>query len=214
VRVNGADTARGADDLAVLADTPVDGLVIPKVSRAVDLDPARRAAPGVALWAMVETPAALFHLHEIAGAPGLAGLLLGANDLGAALGCRTTPDRAAFQTAMSLTVAAARTHGVFAIDSVFNALEDSEGFAAECDQGRLYGFDGKALIHPSQIAPAHAAFSPGADEIGWARAVVAAYADPENAGLGAIRVAGRQTERLHLAQAERLLALQERVGTP
>ena len=213
VRINGLDTAWGRDDLAALAPILTDGLILPKVDRPDDVAHVR-AATSAPVWAMVETPAAILRLDAIAGAPGLGGLMLGVNDLGAALGCRATADRAPLQTAMSLTVAAARAHGLMAIDGVFNDLEDGEGLARECQQGREFGFDGKALIHPSQIAASNAAFRPDAEEIAWARAVVAAYDDPANAGRGAIRVQGRQTERLHLDQARRWLALHGRVGTP
>jgi citrate lyase beta subunit len=106
---------------------------------------------------------------------------------------------------MSLMVMTARYQGQIALDGVFNAFQDAEGFAAECAQGRAFGFHGKTLIHPSQIAPAHAAFGPSEAEVAWARAVVAAYAAPGAEGAGVLSVNGQMVERLHLEQARRIL---------
>ncbi|MEH6664018.1 MAG: CoA ester lyase [Brevundimonas sp.] len=214
VRVNGLDTDGGAADLAALAAASPAFIVAPKVSTADQAHAFTARLPGgAALWAMVETPGALFHLDAIAATPGLAALMLGVNDLAAMLGCGAAPDREPLKTAMGLTVAAARAHGLSPIDGVFNALDDEAGFAAECRQGRLYGFAGKSLIHPRQIAEANAAFSPSADEIAWAEAVVAAFDDAASAGKGVIRVQGAMTERLHLARARDMLALRDLAGT-
>jgi citrate lyase subunit beta/citryl-CoA lyase len=109
---------------------------------------------------------------------------------------------------MSLSVAAARAHDLSIIDGVFNGLEDQAGLEQECRQGRAFGFDGKTLIHPSQIETCNRVFSPSPDQIAWARTVADAFAQTENAALGAIRVNGKMVERLHLAQAERILAVQ------
>lgn len=208
VRINGLDTAWGADDLAALAAAGAGLIVAPKVEDAATV--ARLSAgmaAGCELWAMVETPAAMLALREIAAAGGsLAGLMLGVNDLAAMLGTGPAADREPLKPWLAATVAAARANGLVAIDGVFNAIADAGGFAAECAQGRLYGFDGKSLIHPSQIAAANAAFAPGEAEVARARAIVAAFADPAAEGLGVIRLDGEMVERLHLAAAERLLA--------
>jgi len=208
VRINGADTPWGTADLAAIAAAPVAFLVVPKVSGPADVaSVAAGLGPGQALWAMVETPAALLALPAIAAAgPPLEALMLGTNDLALALGTGPSPDREPFKPWLATLVAAARTHGLLALDGVFNRLDDVEGLAAEARQGRLYGFDGKSLIHPAQIAPVRAAFAPTAAELAWAGAVVAAFAAPEAAGRGAVRAAGGMVERLHLAQAEALLA--------
>ena len=210
VRVNGLDTPWGEADLAALADAGASLVVASKVEtaeavRILDgLIPARAA-----LWAMIETPAALLDLPAIARTSGttrLEALMLGVNDLAVGLGTGSSPDREPLKPWLAAVVTAARARGLLAIDGVFNAFADAEGFAAECAQGRLYGFDGKSLIHPSQIAPANAAFSRTEAEAAPARAVVAAFAAPEAAGKGAIRIGGRMIERLHLAAAQRLLA--------
>jgi len=214
VRVNGLDSDWGDADLTALHAAAPAFIVAPKVSSVEQAAAFTARLPdGAALWAMIETPQALFHLDAIAATPGLAALMLGVNDLAAMLRCGAAPDREPLKTAMSLTVAAARAHGLSPIDGVFNALDDDAGFQAECRQGRLYGFDGKSLIHPRQIASANIAFSPSADEIAWARAVVAAFEDPAHAGKGVLRVNGAMVERLHLARARDTLALRDLAGT-
>lgn len=214
VRINDLATEWGEADLAAMAAAAPAFIVAPKVSSADQAAAFTARLPeGAALWAMIETPQALFHLDSIAATPGLAALMLGVNDLAAMLGSGASTEREPLKTAMSLTVAAARAHGLCAIDGVFNALDDEAGFAAECRQGRRYGFDGKSLIHPRQIAAANAAFSPSDEEITWAAAVVAAFEDPANQGRGVIRVNGAMTERLHLTRARDMLALRDLAGT-
>ncbi len=206
VRINALATPHGAADLAALAPAPPHAILIPKVSTPGDLGAVAARAPHVPLWAMIETPGTILHLAQIAAAPGLAALVMGLNDLAADLGCTPGRERTPLHSAMALTVAAARAHGLAALDGVYNAIEDEAGFAAEAAQGAAFGFDGKTLIHPSQIEACNAAFSPSPAQIAHARAIVAAFAAPENAQRGAIRLDGRMVERLHLAAAERTLA--------
>ncbi len=207
VRINGLDSDWGEDDLDALADAGVGLIVAPKVETAETVHAISARAPGAALWAMIETPRGLIALNDIAGAGGrLDGLMLGVNDLAKALGTGASPDREPFKPWLAALVVAARAQGLLAIDGVFNRIEDADGLAAEAAQGRLYGFDGKSLIHPSQIACANAAFSPSEAEVARARDIVEAFAAPEAEGRGAIRVGGTMVERLHLAQAEALLA--------
>jgi citrate lyase subunit beta/citryl-CoA lyase len=207
IRVNALGTDWGEDDLAALVDLPLDLIVAPKVEDPSIVDAYGARMPrGARLIAMIETPQAVMTLPSIAGAGApLAGLMLGVNDLAKALGTRASPDREPLKPWLAATVAAARAHGLFAIDGVFNRLDDPDGLAVECAQGRLYGFDGKSLIHPNQIEAAHAAFSPSPEEITEAQAIVAAFAAPEAEGRGAIRVGGAMLERLHLDQARALL---------
>lgn len=208
VRINGLDTPWGLDDLAALKTVGASLIVAPKVETPETVHAITAWLPkGAALWAMIETPRALLSLTDIAEAGGaLDGLMLGVNDLAKALGTGPSPDREPFKPWLALLVASARTHNLLAIDGVFNRIDDADGLIAEAAQGRLYGFDGKSLIHPSQIAPTNAAFSPSEAEIEQARAVIAAFAAPEAEGLGAIRVNGAMAERLHLEQAQALLA--------
>ncbi|MDO9608654.1 MAG: CoA ester lyase [Brevundimonas sp.] len=207
VRINALDTDWGEDDLNALADAGAGLIVAPKVETVETVHAISARAPGADLWAMIETPRGLIALNDIAGAGGrLDGLMLGVNDLAKALGTGASPDREPFKPWLAALVVAARAHGLLAVDGVFNRIEDADGLAAEAAQGRLYGFDGKSLIHPSQIAAANAAFSPSEAEVAQARAVVEAFAAPTAEGRGAIRVGGAMVERLHLAQAEALLA--------
>jgi citrate lyase beta subunit len=150
------------------------------------------------------------NLPEIAACAGetrLAGLVLGLNDLAAVTRARLAPGRTPFHFAMSAVVAAARAHGLLALDAVFNDLGDADGLEAECRQGRDWGFDGKTLIHPGQIEAANRAFAPTEEERAWARAVADAFAAEPDAGV--LRAAGGMVERLHLREAERILSLTE-----
>jgi len=214
VRVNGLDTAWGEDDLAAAARAAPDAVLVPKVRHREDVrayDERLGSAPSrTRLWAMVETCASVLNLGAITAAAAstrLSALAVGVNDLSKEMRARRTPGREPLQAALGLTVAAARAHGLVALDGVHNDLEDEAGLDAECRQGRDFGFDGKCLIHPRQIEAANRAFSPDEAEIAWARAVVAAFEAPENAGAGVIRVEGRMAERLHLEEARRTLAL-------
>ncbi len=208
VRVNGLDTPWGEADLSALQGTGVQLVVAPKVSSPADVAAVIACLPaGAALWAMIETARGLSDLPAIAASSGLSGLMLGANDLAKELRARRVPGRAPLHYAMGALVAQARAHGLSAIDSVFNDFRDADGFAIEATRGRDFGFDGKSLIHPSQIAPCNLAFSPDETEIAQAQAIVDAFSDPANAGRGVIRVGGVMAERLHLDDALRLLAL-------
>ena len=218
VRVNGLDTPWGADDLTALARSRPDFVVAPKIESAEAVREAAGRLPlGAALWIMVETPLALLRLDAIAGAGApLAGLMLGINDLGERMNLVLDAERAPLQPWLAAVVAAARGHGLLAIDGVVNATTDTERLRAECLQGRAFGFDGKSLIHPAQIAEANAAFSPTPEEVGRAREIVAAFAfaSAEAEGKGAIRIGYRMVERLHLEAARRLLERHAAASTP
>lgn len=208
VRVNGLDTPWGEDDLAAVGGLNPDFVVAPKIESAGAVrDVAARLPGGVALWVMVETPLSVLRLDEIAGAGApLAALMLGINDFGERMNLVLDAEREPLKPWLAAVVAAARGHGLVAIDGVVNATDDGERLGAECRQGRAFGFDGKSLIHPAQIACANAAFSPSPEEVARAREVVAAFATAEAGGKGAIRVGYRMVERLHLEAAHRLLA--------
>ena len=215
VRVNAADTPWATADLTAMKEAihhgaPVAAVLLPKVDGPADLARARAAlGEGVALWAMIETCAAVLALPALAGAAhaaGLTALVAGTNDLAKDMRCRPDAARLPLVPALAQIVTAARAAGVVALDGVCNALDDPARLRAECAQGAMLGFDGKSLIHPAQIEAAHAAFGADADQIAWARRVVAAFAAPEAAGKGAVRMDGAMVERLHLATAEEVLA--------
>lgn len=215
VRINSLDSEWGGDDLAAVAAAHPDAIVIPKVNDASALQrvEAQLGDGAVALWAMIETARGVLNLPAIAGAGGrLCCLVVGTNDLIKEMGARHLPDRSNIAAALTFTVLAARAHGLDVIDGVFNGIADADGFAAACAQGRAFGFDGKTVIHPAQIEPANAAFSPTPSEVDAARSIIAAFDLPENRDKGAIALDGHMVERLHAESARRLIALSEAIA--
>ena len=211
VRVNGLDTPWYVDDIAAIRTIGVAAVLVPKVSSVADLLAARAALgqDGPPIWAMIETCAAILSLPDLSKAAAearLSALIVGTNDLAKEMRCRLGPDRLPLLATLSSTVIAARAAGIVALDGVCNALDDPAIFAAECEQGAMLGFDGKTLIHPSQIEVANARFGPTQDDIARAKAIIAAFALPANADKGAIRLDGEMVERLHLAEAEAIVA--------
>jgi citrate lyase subunit beta/citryl-CoA lyase len=215
IRVNGLDTLWGEADLRAAAAARPDAVLVPKVNSAADV--AAYSAPlhdDTALWAMIETGRSIFAVEGIAAAAAttqLTTFVMGTNDLAKETRAHITPGREAFHAALSLSVMAARIHGLTILDGVHNDIEDMSSLEAVCRQGVEFGFDGKTLIHPKQIEVCNLVFSPSPAEVDWARAVIAAFALPENQGKGAIRVDGKMTELLHLAQAERLVAVADAI---
>jgi len=214
LRVNGLDTPWGTEDLAAAARAGAAAVVLPKVESAAQVQAAeaRLAAAGapaeLALWCMLETPAGVLRAAEIAAAsPRLQCLVMGTSDLTKELNARHVPDRQPLLASLQLCLLAARAHGLAILDGVHLDLGDGEGFAAQCRQGRALGFDGKTLIHPSQVAAANAAFGPSPEEIEGARRIVAAYEAALAEGKGIAVLDGRLVENLHVAQARRTLAL-------
>jgi citrate lyase subunit beta/citryl-CoA lyase len=214
VRVNALGTEWGADDLTAVKSAGADAVLVPKVARVEDVaryDEALSGAPaGTRLWAMVETCRAFSELQAIADMAAttrLAAFVVGTNDLALELRAHPSEGRTTLLPFLALSVAAARAAGIAVLDGVCNDFSDPERFAVECAQGRSLGFDGKSLIHPAQIDAANRAFAPDGGEVERAQAIVEAFASPENAGKGAIRLDGRMVERLHLVEAERVLAL-------
>ena len=218
LRVNPLDTPWGHADLAVAATLPIDAVLLPKVENTervrltIALLDTLGAPPELGVWCMIETPLGVLAAAEIAGAsPRLGALVLGTSDLTTDLHAHETRDRLPLMTALGLVLLAARAHGRAVLDGVHLDLDDAEGFAAACRQGRDLGFDGKTLIHPQQIDPANAAFTPSAEEVARARRIIAAYSQASAAGKGAVRIEGRLVEALHVAEASRTLALVEAI---
>jgi citrate lyase subunit beta / citryl-CoA lyase len=222
VRINGLDTAWWLDDLRAAAMAGPDGVLVPKVSKPGDLQAvaarlANMAARGVSLWAMIETPLAIINAPEIAasgrdGEIRLAAFVMGTNDLAKESRVRLMDGRAPMVPWLAAAVLAARAHGIDILDSVYNGINDVEGFRRECVQGRDMGFDGKTLVHPSQIAPCNAAFSPTVDEINQARRLIAVFELPENRTRGVVELDGRMVERMHADMARRTLAIAEDIA--
>lgn len=214
IRVNGLDTEWGEDDLRAACLAGPDAILAPKVASGAEVKAyASRLenAPGRTwLWCMIETGRALFHLDSIAAASAearVAAWVMGTNDLVKESGAQLVAGRAPLLAALSLAVVAAKAYELAILDGVFNGLEDDDGLESECRQGQEFGFDGKTLIHPRQIDICNRNFSPTAAQIEDAREIFAAFALPENEGKGAIRLAGRMVERLHLVQAKKVIAV-------
>lgn len=214
VRVNGLDTAWGHDDLAAFAGVNLHGILLPKIEDAADVHTAEAllteggADPGTAIWCMMEDPRAVLNAAAIASAsPRMAGFVMGLNDLGKTLRAHMTPGREAFIASLSQTVLAARAHGLAAIDGVFMDLDDAAGLIETCRQGRMLGFDGSSLIHPKQLAAANEIYAPSTNEVAQAEKIIAAHKAASAKGEAVTLVEGRLVEALHVAQAERLLAL-------
>jgi citrate lyase subunit beta/citryl-CoA lyase len=223
IRINALDTPWGEGDLAAAAAACPDAILVPKVSSpealvAVGLRLRRLGAPErIRVWAMIETPLAILRAETIASAAHdvdarLDCFVLGTNDLAKETRIRSLPGRAPLVPWLMNALAAARAYGLDILDGVFANIADGAGLKAECEQGRDLGFDGKTLIHPDQIATANAAFTPSFEEIEAARAVIAAFARPENAGRGAIALEGRMVERLHAEAARRIIAVAEAIA--
>lgn len=228
VRTNGVDTPWFADDLAMIAAASAreegpDALLLPKVNDPETLLTVGRAlealgaAPSLRLWAMIETPIAVLRALDIALAAKnpvsrLAVLALGTNDLSKETGARIVPGRAPMASWLSHCVLAARAGGTGVLDAVWNDFRDIEGFARECAEAAAMGFDGKTLIHPDQIAPCNAAFSPPEEEVAAARALIALFDRPEHAGKGVVQIEGRMVERMHADIARKTVALADAIA--
>lgn len=203
VRINARGTPWFDADLAAVIAAKPDAVLLPKVDGTDDI-----VTSDVPVWAMIETPKAVLNLAAIA-ASGVTTLCLGANDLMKSLHAKPMPDRRNLWAVMTDVVIAARAHGLTALDATYNAIGDEAGLADACAQGRSFGFDGKTLIHPSQIDICNRAFSPSEDEIAQARAVLEAFV--QNPGKGAIALDGRMVEKLHADEAERILKLSDAI---
>lgn len=221
VRINGLDTEWGLDDLKAAVAAGPDAILAPKVVSGADirkLDAEMTAAGASAdmqLWVMIEMPLAILQIQEIAAAAAdtrLTLFVMGTNDLAKELRACAKPNRQlAFGTSLSLAMLAARAYGIVAIDGVFNDISDTDGLRAECEEGGAMGFDGKTLIHPSQLEICNYVFAPKPADVEHAHAVIDAFADPENAGKGVLKVNGKMTELLHLEEAKRIVAMSDAI---
>jgi citrate lyase subunit beta/citryl-CoA lyase len=218
IRINGVDSPWHADDLSAAARAAPDVILVPKVStpdtleligrRLLDMGTDRKTR----VWAMIETPLAIFNILSIAAEARdsetrLSGFVMGTNDLAKDTRARLVPGRAPMLPWLSMCVAAARIHGIDILDGVYNDIGNADGFINECRQGVDLGFDGKTLIHPSQIEPCNTAFSPSPAEVEWARKMIEAFDLPENRGKGVVSIDGRMVERLHADMARRTVAI-------
>jgi len=220
VRINGLNTPWGIDDLKAFAHSNADAIVLPKVESAEQIQTLAEhlkkmnAPETMTIWAMIETPLAILRLQEIANAhPLLETLVLGTSDLVKDLHARHTPNRVETQTALSLSVLAARAYGLCVLDGVHLSLDDEAGLKQSCIQGRDMGFDGKTLIHPNQIAFANEMFGPSSAEISEAQERIAAYEAAIQSGAGIAVLNGKLIEELHIQDAKRILTLAKAIAS-
>jgi citrate lyase beta subunit len=207
LRVNALATPWAALDFAAGKPAGFAAIVVPKVDSAGDAARAVALAGGLPVWAMIETPRGVIEAPAIAATPGVTGLIAGMADLANDLHARPDAARTPLLFALSAIVMAARAAGVMVFDGVFTDIRDPDGFDAEARQGLMLGFDGKTLIHPSQVEPCNAVFSPSEAEVAEALALIAAYDAGLASGVGVTTYKGRLVEVLHVAEARRLLAL-------
>lgn len=218
IRCNGLDTEWGADDVAAAGAAGPSAVVIPKVDSVSMVDDVSAllddaGAPSeLKIWPMIETPAAIFNVREIAAHPRVAVLIMGTNDLAKELRSPLVEGRHPLVPHLATALLAAREAGKVAIDGVYNDVKNADGFAAECRQGMEMGFDGKTLIHPSQVDPANDMWAPSADEIDYAERVIAAFDEAVAEGKGVVTVDGRMIENLHVDNARRTLATAEAIN--
>jgi len=221
IRINGIETEWGLEDLKAAVAAGPDAILVPKVDsaqilRAVDkIAREEGASEDMLLWAMMETPLALLRAEEIAetGADTrLAAFVLGTNDLAKELHCVQTQTREPMMTALSLALLAGRAYGLAVIDGVFNSIQDTDGFVRACRQGLEFGFDGKTLIHPSQVEPCNRVFSPEPSAVAWSRRIIDEFEKPENAQKGVVQIDGKMVERLHAEDAKRLVQIADSIA--
>ena len=219
IRVNGLTTQWHAEDIAAAAKAGPAAVVVPKVDSVADVHAieagleAGGAPDTTKIWAMVETPVAMLHAEAIAAASErLTVLVMGTNDLAKELHAEHVPGRQPLLTGLGLCLLAARATGKVILDGVYNDIKDEAGFEAECLQGRQMGFDGKTLIHPSQLEPANRIWAPTADAVEDAAALIATFEEAIAAGKGVVTHNGRMIENLHVDNARRILAVADAIA--
>lgn len=206
VRINELSTRWGGEDAKAVSRMDCDAMLLPKVESAGQLDLLRQISGDTPIWAMMETPRGMMNAYEIARAPLISGMVMGTNDLAKDLQTRHRADRLPLMTSLGLCLLAAKTQGLVILDGVYNAFKDDDGLRAECEQGRDMGFDGKTLIHPSQVAVANDVFAPSDEEVDLARRQIAAFDEAERDGSGIAVVDGKIVENLHVITAREILS--------
>ncbi|MEO6159372.1 MAG: CoA ester lyase, partial [Ilumatobacteraceae bacterium] len=212
IRCNGLDTVWGVADITAAATSGASAVVIPKVSsvdyvnQVAALLDSTGAPAALSIWAMIETPTAIFDVRAIAAHPRVAVLVMGTNDLARELRAELVPGRHPLLPHLATALLAARESGKVILDGVYNDVTDVDGLRAECVQGAAMGFDGKTLIHPGQVGIANEVWAPTDADVAYAARVIAAFDEAVSAGKGVVTVDGRMIENLHVANAQRVLA--------
>jgi citrate lyase subunit beta / citryl-CoA lyase len=225
IRTNALDSPWWIEDAAMAAKARPDGILVPKISSTKDLAAIAdrltdlKADPSIRVWAMIETARAVLHAEQLAAASSdpktrLAGFVFGPNDISRETRIRMQPGRAAMLPLIVNCILATRAYGLEILDGPYSDFSNVDGFTQECAQGRDLGFDGKTLIHPSQIEACNVIFTPPAEEVAHARKIIAAFELPENASRGAISLDGQMVERLHADMARRTIAIADAIAAP
>jgi citrate lyase subunit beta/citryl-CoA lyase len=218
IRCNGLDTPWGAADIAAAAGSGAAAVVIPKVGSVAYLDEVSRlldeggAPTSLTIWAMVETPTAILDVRAIAAHPRVTVLVMGTNDLAKELRAGLVRGRHPLVPHLATALLAAREAGKVIVDGVFNDVKDLDAFRDECVQGAEMGFDGKTLIHPTQVDVANDVWAPSEADVEHARKVIAAFDEAVAEGRGVITVDGRMIENLHVDNARRTLAVADAIA--
>jgi citrate lyase subunit beta/citryl-CoA lyase len=218
IRCNGLDTDWGELDLAAAASSGAAAVVIPKVASIATVDRVAQildqsGAPAtMTIWAMIETPTAIFDVRAIVAHPRVSVLVMGTNDLARELRAALVPGRHPLLAHLAVALAAARESGKVILDGVYNDVKDLEGFRMECLQGMEMGFDGKTLIHPGQVDITNDVWAPSADEVHHARRVIEAFDEGLREGRGVVTVDGRMIENLHVVNARRAIATADAIA--
>ena len=219
IRVNGADTPWGDDDLKAAAAANADAILLPKVESAQMIQDAAQkiAAAGApastALWCMMETPRGILHAEEIARSDlRLKCFVMGTSDLTKDLHSLHTTERLPMLPSLAICLLAARAEGLAIVDGVYLDLKNEDGFRAACTQGLELGFDGKTLIHPSQVGPANEVFGPSEDEVDLSRRIIEAFAEADAEGKAVVVVDGKLVENLHVENAKRIVGLADTIA--
>lgn len=219
VRTNGLDSDWGRDDLAAMAKSGADAILLPKVESADAVQQAEAvldaagAPPELTIWCMIETPRGVLHAEDIARSSArLGGFVMGTSDLAKDLHCLHTPRRLPLLNSLSHCILAARAYGLAILDGVHLDLDDDAGFADSCRQGLELGFDGKTLIHPKTIVTANEVFAPSADDVEWSCRIIEAHRKANAEGKGVVVVNGKLIENLHVENAQRIVALADMIG--
>jgi len=218
IRINSLDTPWGVEDLRAAVSVQPDAILVPKVESAEmvhkveSLMEASGALATTAIWCMIETPRGILKVADIAAASTrLGALVMGTSDLVKDVHARHTPLRLPMLTSLSLSILAARAEGLAILDGVYLDLQDADGFREACVQGLEFGFDGKTLIHPSQVEPCNDVYAPEAAEVDLSRRIIEAFAAAEKEGKGVVVVDGKLVENLHVDNARRVVALAEAI---
>lgn len=218
IRCNALATPWGHDDVAAAAKACVSAVVIPKISSVAEVDEVSRALDAAGapkemmIWAMIETPTAIMDCRAIAAHPRVAVLVMGTNDLAKELRASQIPGRAPLTPSLHMALLAAREADKVILDGVYNDIKNTEGFTNECQQGQQMGFDGKTLIHPDQVAIANDTWAPSESEVEHARRVIDAFNEALAQGKGVVQLDGKMIENLHVANAERAIAIAEAIA--